>query len=116
MCLLRPILQLPFRWGAPILKQYQDDGVQASEIGKTLTQNAFREVIKQQTEAYILSKAEEYGADIHSSVQLSNNDIPIPVSIQITGIITDEAKIKIEKIITEEFGIPKECQYWILEN
>ncbi len=91
------------------------DSFSAEEFSKAGQEEARRDlegIISQQTQAYILDKAKELGADIQVNVYLSGDPYPIPEAVIITGRISSEQKIRLECVLEDELGIPKEFHTW----
>lgn len=66
--------------------------------------------IKERVAAYILDKAETYGAAIAVDVTLDSDGIPVSARIQ--GRISPYAKQNLQNMMAEELGISKENQLW----
>lgn len=69
-------------------------------------------IIKSQVEAYILDKASSIGAEISAEVIMDNSTPPLPKAIKISGTLAPYHKQRLEQIIADELGIPKESQSW----
>lgn len=69
-------------------------------------------IIKQRTQAYILDKAQQLGADIQVDVVLSEESVQRPCSVVVTGQASPYAKQKLITIIAQDLGIPEEDQVW----
>lgn len=99
-----------------ILDQWQLDfsaDAQAAIVeGKSEAQNRLADIIKEQTRSYILQRAEQLGADITVSVEVSDQTLPQPVSVRIRGTLSAQQKQSLCTIITQELGIAKENQQW----
>ena len=103
------LMKSPISWTSFDLSSTAEE---LSMQGKTMTQAALREVITENSEAYILSKANEMGLNIIVAVSLSQDDVPVPVSVQLKGAISPLEKTRLTTIITNDLGIPKEEQRW----
>lgn len=77
------------------------------------SKEAMQARIKEQTEAYILAKAESLGAQLEVSVTLSDNQFAEPVGVRIAGAISPYAKQVLIQTITDDLGIDREAQQWI---
>lgn len=82
------------------------DGVNSSHAAMT-------EIIKENTEAYILDKAENMGLTVNVTVYLSDDTPPTPISVKISGSAAPYAKMQLQSIIESDLSIPKENQAWI---
>ena len=70
-------------------------------------------VIKEQTEAYILEKASALNADITVSVKLAlDTQYPTPESVHIKGNISPYARRLLSQTIQDDLGIASEDQVW----
>lgn len=69
-------------------------------------------IIKERCEAYILDKANELGVSITADVLLSQDAIPVPVSVTLSGSVSPYLRLKLESIIQEDMGITKENLRW----
>lgn len=84
-----------------------------AEQGKLHSIDAMAAIIKENTEAYILDKAELLGAQLHITVEVYGEEVPVPVSAILRGDITWDQRTQLEEILAGELGIPKEAQQWI---
>ena len=80
--------------------------------GKEISYEARSEIIKSETETYILDKAAALDADISVRITIAEAGEPIPVSVVIFGQPTSYTRNKLEEIIEEDLGISKENQQW----
>ena len=78
--------------------------------GYEMTQKKIDKLIIQSTEAYILEKTNQLHAQVEVSVSLSEDSIP--VSVQITGQLSQEAKEELSAFLLNNIGIQKEMQIW----
>ena len=78
--------------------------------GYEITQKKIDKFIIQNTEAYILEKANQLQTQVEVSVSLSEDSIP--VSVQITGQLSQEAKEELSAFLLNNIGIQKEMQIW----
>jgi len=65
------------------------------------------------TRAYILEKAETFGAELTVEVMLDDSSIPVPSGVRIRGNISPYNREKLGSIIQRDLGIPTEAQIWI---
>ena len=96
------------------LKQYNplitEQGDLYAMTGYEITQKKIDKFIIQNTEAYILEKANQLQTQVEVSVSLSEDSIP--VSVQITGQLSQEAKEELSAFLLNNIGIQKEMQIW----
>lgn len=87
-------------------------GSDMAQEGELYARNSMAEIIKEQTRAYILDKANELDLNLDVEVYLSEGAIPIPESVRITGQLSEYARQKMEAYLEKDLGIPKENQIW----
>ena len=88
---------------------------EADRIAENAQQDAQQQialVMKSQTEAYILDKAEQLGAQIQVSIQVGDSEYPVPVKSQVTGNLSPYAKKMLSDILAKDLGIAQEEQVW----
>lgn len=97
----------------PDLGRIYEEAEEASQEGKSFTQNTLTNIITAESEAYILDKAKDMEVFLTVEVATSSEDgLPVPESVVLEGEISPEARQKLSQIITDELGIPKENQVW----
>ena len=85
--------------------RYIQDGTNAAE-------KSVAGIIKAQTEAYILDKADRMGLDISVEVELDGKNGSVPVGVIITGKLSPYAKEVLGSYLQDDLGIAKEKQQW----
>lgn len=80
------------------------------DAGAAMAETAITDIIKQETEAYILSKANEWNAQIQVDVSVQER---IPNAVQINGNVSPEMQRRITLFMEQDLGIPREKQVWI---
>jgi hypothetical protein len=88
------------------------DASDVTADGENMSRQELRRIIKQQLEAYILDKAEIYGAMLTVEVILNDDPMPAPQSVRIQGSISPYGKQRMIHMIQEELGIDTEDQLW----
>ena len=89
---------------------YQDANA-VSDLGKAAADEALQAIIKEQTETYILSKANSLGIEISVDVTLSDGNLPS--SVVICGEISPYSKTALGQYIEDTLAIPEEEQQWM---
>ena len=84
-----------------------------SAQGEDLSADAMASIIKDRTEAYILDKAGSLSGALTVEVSLTDDPIPVPAAVQITGTVSPYVRSALETMIERELGIAKEDQIWI---
>ena len=109
---LTPLLggEIPLR---SFMNEISIDGEAAVENGTLAARMATNEFIKEKTEAYILNKASELGANIGVDIVLSDDEIRVPTQITVSGTLSPYTKKKLSACIYNELGIPEDEQIWI---
>ncbi len=91
--------------------------LESGEALATAGENSAREemaaIIKEQTQAYILDKANVLGASLEVEVILTEDTLPVPKSVRLQGAISPYGKGKLQQILAQDLGIPTEEQIWI---
>ena len=84
-----------------------------AELADTQTE-AMASIIAEQTEAYILDKADELGAEVTVRVETrtGGDGVPVPWSAELTGVRSEALASALET----ELGIPAERQVWHERN
>ena len=88
------------------------DSATFAEEGEDRVYRQLRHSIKEKTEAYILDKATLLGADIHVSVTCDTSDVPIPISVELSGNASPYARSRLQQILQSDIGIPEDKQIW----
>lgn len=109
---IRPIAGLDFNALADISFPYAQDAEQTAALGENMARQSLADIIKAESEAYILDKAAALNAAITVEVTLSGDDPPIPVSATLCGEVSPYARQQLEGILQSELGIAKENQLW----
>ncbi len=89
------------------------DAEAAVSAGAELADQSLREIIKQETQTYILDKARKMGYVLEADVTVGEGDPPVPEFVRITGSIPAHLQTNMEVLLEEELGISKENQQWI---
>lgn len=112
LTVLRPLGQMDSRFWEDIHVDISGEAEDAVAQGKNQTQKAMAQIIKQEAGTYILKKAKELNADIQVTVEVSDEPLPTPVSVRITGTIAPYAKLQLQTILEQQLSISKENQQW----
>ena len=109
--IISPLTKLDFSSVNDYLEEFTLDGVEAAAVGEKIAQEAEANIITDRVQAYILDKANSFGAQLNVEVVLDQDNIP--VSVKVSGNISPYGKARMAEIITEDLGISKEHQLWI---
>lgn len=94
---------------------FADISQQAEQITSSAedsTRESISGIIKERTQAYILDKAKNQGADLAVEVALSDAEIPEPISVTISGNVSPYVKKTLSEMIEKDLGIGVEAQIW----
>lgn len=89
---------------------FEQQAEDAASDGVLAAAGMKEEIIKQQTEAYILDKAAAMGAEVDVSVTVGEDCIP--VSARISGAVSPLIRSRLTDMLESELGIPREHQQW----
>ena len=93
--------------------EFSDTAALIAAEGEQYSAEAVAAVIKTRTEAYILDKALALELQLQVEVVLSEDDIPVPAMVRISGKASPYARARLQQIIEEDLQIDKENQIWI---
>ena len=88
-----------------------DDAKDAAAMGEKLARDSMADIIKEETEAYILDKAADLHVNLHVEVTVGEDNLPTAVTL--SGEASPYARRQIQAIIANDLGIAKENQKWI---
>lgn len=88
------------------------DGQQAAQEGVQSSDSMLRQIITDETRAYIMDKARTYGAELQVEITLSDTDPPVPVACTIAGALSPYVRQQLRKILITDLGIPEENHTW----
>ena len=110
--ILSPLTNISFKYISNYFTSMTVSADNYVEDGKNSAQNSISEIIKSQTEAYILDKAKSMGLDVAVEVEL-DDDNSIPCEVTIVGEVSPYAKGQMVSYIEKSIGITMENQRWI---
>lgn len=91
---------------------YSEDGHTIATQGAKLAREQLCSNIKEKTEAYISDKAMSLETPMDVDIILSQDEIPVPSTVRLTGQVSPFVKNTMQVWIQNEIGIPKEHQIW----
>ncbi len=113
MTVISPWTKLRFDNISSYLTDMQSDAAMIVDDGEQMAADAAAAIIKEQVEAYILDKAHSMDLDIELEVTFADEDPLVPSAITIWGAASPYARQQLQKMISEDIGIPKEKQSWM---
>ena len=105
---LRGEISLEYPWDGVVANSQE-----AVSDGELSSQEALAAHIKERTEAYILDKAKELGADIKVNVELDGDSLPTPSIVTLTGVVSPYTKRQLIDSIHRELAMSEDQQRWI---
>lgn len=112
LAVLGPVLRMDFTSLQVIPESVLQEAEAVAASGREQAENAVSAVIKTQTEAYILDKAASLGLSLQVRTELSEDGM-LPEHVYLEGQAAPAVRQRLQRIITEDLGIPKEKQSWI---
>lgn len=109
---MAPVAHLELEALPTVLMLDSQEAAEAAALGENIARDAAGDIIKQQTEAYILDKAEALGLELTVEVTLSGGELPTPAAVRIRGSASPYARAALQAMLEEELGISKENQLW----
>ena len=110
---IRPVVSLDVGNIRSYIAAFSEDGADAAAEGENLAAQAYCSYIKSETEAYILDKADAFGAELQVEVTLDDGEVPVPAGVRIQGNVSPYAKACLREMMEEDLGIMEENQIWI---
>ncbi len=108
--IISPVSVISLKDFSEFTPAFLDSGKSIAASGQEMAQEAVSDIIKSETEAYILEKARELNADIKVSVEIDM--LHYPRKAVLFGDVSPYVQKKLEQILEEEMGITKENQEW----
>ena len=108
---LSPVSRVDFSRLPEFSLQCMEDGEEAASMGENLARDSLADIIKEETEAYILDKAADLHANVTVEVVLDGESLP--ASVTISGEASPYARWQLQSLIESDLGISKENQKWI---
>lgn len=112
LTVLRPLTGIDLPALENLTAYIRSDVQQAVLNGEEKTHQEFSGIIKERSAAYILQKAEALGLQITVNVIVSEDTLPIPQAVYLTGAAAPYAKKQLQDVIQRDLGIAKENMIW----
>ena len=110
LAIISPITNIkPISFGTDMLDIY-DDGKQVALTASEDSRKELRSIIQERIQAYILNMATTYDCSLDVLVTLNEDNTPD--TVELVGDISPGTKVKLQKQIENDIGIPKERQKW----
>ncbi len=108
---LSPISRVDFSKLPDFSLRCVDEAEDAAAMGENLARDSMADIIKEETEAYILDKAADLHANLRVEVTVGEDNLPLAVTL--SGEASPYARRQIQAVIANDLGISKENQKWI---
>ena len=82
-------------------------------LGESMAKQSMAQIIKEETEAYILDKAAALKAEVRVEVTVSDSGTPVLTAEVFRGEVPADVRRQLETILQTELGIARENQIWI---
>lgn len=112
LSILQPLQQFDMDDISDIVDELDWQAQEAVDRGETHSRNERNLLIKQRTEEYILQRASELQVSIQVEVVLSDEQVPAPEKVYLSGDFSPFAKMQLQTILERDLGIAKENQIW----
>ena len=110
--LITPLKDVRFYNITAFLNEIKTDSEKYIQDGQSAAGKSMADIIKAQTEAYILDKAEQMGLSITVEVVLDEKSENVPDRVTVKGQLSPYAKEVLSNFLQNELGIAKEKQKW----
>lgn len=111
--LMRPIADIQLDELTLYTEAVSKNAQVAVAFGESYRSDMLCAIIKEETEAYILDKAQAMHCTLDVEVIIEKSGHPIPAEVYITGNVLPEEKEQLQAYIAEHLNIAKEFQIWI---
>jgi len=85
---------------------------ETAQIDREAYHAAFREQVQAATKEHIERIALEYGCSVQAHVEVSDDEVPIPIGVCIVGAPNARQFARLSEYIENQLGIAKEQQVW----
>lgn len=120
LAVLQPVAKLNLRDLSGILSEYRIDAEVASMEFGAENARLMKNIIEEQTGAYILDKAAALGIDCRVDVTAvaseDENTLPIPELVTVTGNLSPGQRAALTQRIAADLAIPEERQVYLREE
>lgn len=111
-CVISPFRNVSITEPLYDLSNLRLEAQNAANAGTEQARNLLCQSIIQRVQAYVEEQGSSLGATLKAEVSLSNDAIPVPISIHIYGDIAPYAKAKLQQLMEANLGVQKENQIW----
>ena len=98
-----------FQWQ---MGEFRNEVQHALSAGQEQADGMLRQIISQQTQAYILDKATSMGAELSAEVMLSDDEMPTPESVVLTGTASPYLRTQVTNMIVTDLAVSEDKIQW----
>ena len=110
--MIAPLKDINFYNIPSFFNTLSSDADEFIQDGESMAEKSLTDIIKAQTEAYILDKADRMGLDISVEVELDDKNSNAPDRVTVKGKLSPYAKEVLSSFLQDDLGIAKEKQQW----
>lgn len=109
---ISPLATVKFSDITAYINEFESEANDAVAAGTDWAEAEMSAIIKKQTEAYILDKAQSMGATLSVKVTVSDTYPPEPLHVTLQGSVDPYKRQILQQIIEDDLSIAKEHQTW----
>lgn len=109
---IQPLSRFEMQVFSDIGIDYSIQGEAFARDGENIAADGLKQLIKSNTEAYILDKARSLGATLTVEVTVTDGRIPVPETVYLMGNVSPYIKTQLTSLLIEGLGIAKEDLIW----
>ena len=113
LALVSPWVKIPINDLIGWTEDIRTEGDSLAQQGQDFAEEAYRKVIKDKVEAYILDEAKTLGLDLSVTVTLAEEGTPVPISAELHGSVSPYHRQQMTHFLSDELGIGREDQQWL---
>ncbi|WP_294547448.1 stage III sporulation protein AF [uncultured Pseudoflavonifractor sp.] len=115
LAMIQPVLRIDSRTFAGILTEYRLEAMGAVDTLEEENGRLMKDIIAEETSAYILDKAEELGVicRVRVTAWTESGDYPVPDGVEIAGELTQGERAALTRVIAADLAIPAERQHYV---
>lgn len=111
LVVLQSVLSVELEDYSSYFQSFRLEGEAVTEQGSALARDSMGDIIKTNTETYILDKAKMLGAQLEVEVTL--NDDHMPLLVRLEGAVSPYTRSRLQQMMEDELAVAKENQHWI---
>ena len=115
LTMVQPVLHIDSRTFAGILTEYRVEAMETVNTMEEENGRLMKDIIADETSAYILDKAEELGiaCQVRVTAWTESGGYPVPDGVEIAGDLTQGEEAALTRVIAADLAIPAERQHYV---